>query len=81
MKHVEDMNRAELIDELGWRLSATQSHHLALWSTPSLKAMLVFTRERTDDERDHEAVHPQLGITLALRMSLDGIDEISESKN
>ncbi len=80
MKYVEEMSREELIEELSRRLIATKNHHLALWSTPSLKAMLVFCRERTEDERADHAIRPQLGITLALRMSLEVI-ESPESTN
>ena len=79
MKYVEEMSRAEVTDELRIRLDLSESTHLVHWSAPSLKALLVFCRERVEDEQE-DRKNPQLGIALALRMSL-AIVETPELKN
>ncbi len=79
MKYVEEMSRAEVTDELRIRLDLSESAHLVHWSAPSLKALLVFCRERVGDEQE-DRKNPQLGIALALRMSL-AIVETPELKN
>ncbi len=79
MNHIEDMNRDEVIGELRDKVLPDRMDYLIHWSTPSLKALLILSREQAKGERE-DRVHPQLGITLALRITAVLADE-KELKN
>lgn len=53
-KFVEQMNRMEVIDELRSQAHPTWFHSLLSWSTPRLKALLVFYREDAREEKQIE---------------------------
>ena len=64
------MSRDEVLGELKGKVIHSRMAYLIHWSTPSLKALLLISRESEKGERE-DRVQPQLGITLALRVSLE----------
>ncbi len=64
----EILSRTELVDEITGTKESHNHIHLAYWSTGSLRALLLLTREKASEKQDGH-VHPQLGISLALRVS------------
>lgn len=66
MTHIEEMNRIQVIEELRSKAHPTWFHSLLRWSTPRLKALLLFYRESDKEEQSIQG--SQLGITLALHL-------------
>lgn len=64
--YVEQMNRMQVIDELRSHAHPSWFHSLLLWTTPRLKALLVYYREDEKEEsREKSKVVSPLSIIFA----------------